>query len=56
VSQGGQNLWIVDGGLKPGEQVIVDGVAKLRPGAPVKVAGPPGATPPAAPPKPAPKG
>ncbi|MCC6194161.1 MAG: efflux RND transporter periplasmic adaptor subunit, partial [Burkholderiales bacterium] len=55
VSQGGQNLWIVDGGLKPGEQVIVDGVAKLRPGAPVKVAGAPGTAPPASPAKPVPK-
>lgn len=51
VSQGGQNLWIVDSGLQPGDQVIVDGVAKLRPGAPIAVGGPPGATPP----KPAPK-
>lgn len=39
-----QNLWVVEGGLKPGEQVIVDGVAKLRPGAPIKV-GVPGAVP-----------
>lgn len=54
-----QNLWIVEGGLKPGDQVIVDGVAKLRPGAQIKVAasgapaapGAPGA--PAAPAKPA---
>ena len=33
------NLWIVEGGLKPGDQVIVDGVAKLRPGAPIVLAG-----------------
>lgn len=54
----GRNLWLIDSGLKPGDVVIVDGVAKLMPGAPIKVAGPPGTTPPAAPPgapaKPAP--
>lgn len=38
------NLWIVQSGLKAGEQVIVDGVAKLRPGAPIAL-GPPPATP-----------
>lgn len=32
--------WIVTGGLKPGERVIVDGVMKIGPGAPVKVAEP----------------
>jgi membrane fusion protein (multidrug efflux system) len=30
--------WIVNTGLKPGEHVIVDGVMKLGPGAPVKIA------------------
>ena len=30
--------WIVTAGLKAGERVIVDGVMKLGPGAPVKVA------------------
>jgi membrane fusion protein (multidrug efflux system) len=45
-----QNLWIVESGLKAGDPVIVDGVAKLRPGAQIKVV-PPGT--PAAPPKPA---
>jgi membrane fusion protein (multidrug efflux system) len=30
--------WIISSGLKGGEQVIVDGVMKLGPGAPVKVA------------------
>ena len=30
--------WIVNSGLKPGERVIVDGVLKLGPGAPVKIA------------------
>ena len=37
------NLWIVESGLKPGDHVIVDGVAKLRPGAPIALGGPPGA-------------
>ncbi len=43
------NLWIVDSGLKAGDTVIVDGVARLRPGAHVAAGGaaPPGA--PAAP-------
>jgi membrane fusion protein, multidrug efflux system len=30
------NDWVVLGGLKPGDQVIVDGLQKVRPGAPVK--------------------
>jgi membrane fusion protein (multidrug efflux system) len=30
--------WIVTGGLKPGERVIIDGVMRIGPGAPVKVA------------------
>jgi membrane fusion protein (multidrug efflux system) len=30
--------WIIVGGLKPGDQVIVDGVVKARPGSPVKIA------------------
>jgi membrane fusion protein (multidrug efflux system) len=50
--QGGQ--WVVLDGLKAGEQVMVDGFQKLRPGAPVKPvpwrpAAAPGATPTAAP-------
>ncbi len=32
--------WIVTSGLKPGERVIVEGVMKLGPGAPVRVADP----------------
>ncbi len=35
------NLWVVESGLKPGERVIVDGVARLRPGAPVVADAPP---------------
>ncbi len=37
------NLWIVQSGLKAGDQLIVDGVAKLRPGAPIALGPPPGA-------------
>jgi membrane fusion protein (multidrug efflux system) len=52
----GVNLWIVDSGLKPGDVVIVDGVAKLRPGAPIQLGPPPGAPgAPAAPGKDAPQ-
>jgi membrane fusion protein (multidrug efflux system) len=51
----GVNLWIVDSGLKPGDLVIVDGVAKLRPGAPIQLGPPPAAPGKDAPPvKPAP--
>jgi membrane fusion protein (multidrug efflux system) len=28
--------WVILGGLQPGEQVIVEGFQKIRPGAPVK--------------------
>ena len=38
----GGNRWVVESGLKPGDQVvIVDGVARLMPGAPIKLAGAP---------------
>ena len=30
------NDWVVEGGLKPGERVVVEGVGKIRPGATVK--------------------
>jgi membrane fusion protein (multidrug efflux system) len=30
------DAWLVTAGLKPGEQVIVEGVQKVRPGATVK--------------------
>jgi len=34
---GEQNAqWVVLGGLKPGDRVVVDGFQKMRPGAPVK--------------------
>lgn len=44
VSAGGSNLWIVESGLAAGDRVIVDGIAKLMPGAPIKL---PGGAPPA---------
>jgi membrane fusion protein (multidrug efflux system) len=47
VTENNTNLWVVETGLKPGDQVIVDGVAKLRPNAPIKLGG--AAPPPAAP-------
>lgn len=31
-----QNDWVVEGGLKPGELVIAEGINKVRPGMPVK--------------------
>lgn len=31
------NQWLVSAGLKPGDQVIVDNLQRLRPGAPIKV-------------------
>ncbi|MFZ3380073.1 MAG: efflux transporter periplasmic adaptor subunit, partial [Candidatus Acidiferrales bacterium] len=29
-------LWIITGGLKPGERVITEGIQKVGPGSPVK--------------------
>jgi membrane fusion protein (multidrug efflux system) len=45
-AQQGSN-WVILGGLNPGEQVIVEGFQKIRPGAPVKATAwtPPGAAP-----------
>ncbi|MFL6565081.1 MAG: efflux transporter periplasmic adaptor subunit, partial [Burkholderiales bacterium] len=34
----GDNEWIVTSGLKAGEKVITDGLMKLGPGAPVRIA------------------
>jgi len=45
IELGGERLWIIESGLKSGEQVVVDGMGKLFPvpgGAPI-VVGPPGA-------------
>jgi membrane fusion protein (multidrug efflux system) len=37
VTISGSNLWVVETGLKPGDKVIVDGLTKLHPGAPIKL-------------------
>ena len=39
VTGGGANMWIVESGLAPGDKIIVEGIAKLMPGAPIKLAG-----------------
>jgi membrane fusion protein (multidrug efflux system) len=41
VSVDGGNLWVVETGLKAGDKVIVDGLSKLHPGAPIKLGGAP---------------
>jgi membrane fusion protein (multidrug efflux system) len=51
---GTDKLWVVESGLKEGDKVIVDGLTKLHPGAPIVLAGAgqpaaPGAAPAAAP-------
>jgi len=52
VQADGVNLWVVESGLKAGESVIVDGVARIMaPGSPIVLGPPPGA-PGAAPPGP----
>ena len=45
VNIGGSNMWVVETGLKAGDKVIVDGLSKLHPGAPIKLGagGPPAA-------------
>jgi membrane fusion protein (multidrug efflux system) len=43
VTVGGNNQWVVEKGLKPGDRVIVDGLSKLHPGAPIKLGGGPAA-------------
>ena len=37
----GANLWLVESGLKAGDTVIVDGIAKLQPGGAIALGGPP---------------
>jgi membrane fusion protein (multidrug efflux system) len=59
VESDGVNLWVVESGLKAGEQVIVDGVARIMaPGSPILLGPPPGApgAPPGAPGAPPAKG
>jgi len=34
------NEWVIESGLKPGDEVIVDGIAKLMPGAPINIGSP----------------
>ena len=47
VAANGTNEWVIDSGLKPGDPVIVNGVAKLMPGGPINIGAEPaaGATP-----------
>ncbi len=40
VTVDGANLWIVESGLKAGDAVIVDGIARVQPGAPIQLGGP----------------
>ena len=41
VDADGGNLWVIESGLKAGDVVIVDGIAKLMPGGPIKLGGAP---------------
>jgi membrane fusion protein (multidrug efflux system) len=43
ITTGGTNLWIVESGLGRGDNVLVEGIAKLMPGGPIKLGGGPGA-------------
>jgi len=43
------DAWVIDSGLAAGDKVIVDGVLKIGPGAPVRIAAPAGEGKPAAP-------
>ena len=45
VDAGGTNEWVIESGLKPGDVVIVDGIAKLQPGGAIKLGGAPGGAP-----------
>jgi len=53
VAANGTNQWVIESGLKPGDPVIVNGVAKLMPGGPIVIGAPGaqagGSTPPPAP-------
>ena len=37
VDANGSNQWVVESGLKPGDAVLVNGIAKVMPGAPIKL-------------------
>jgi membrane fusion protein, multidrug efflux system len=39
VEQEGNNLWVVESGLAPGDNVIVDGMARLQPGGAIALGG-----------------
>lgn len=39
-SSGTEKTWVVRSGLRPGDQVIADGLMKLRPGAPISIGKP----------------
>jgi membrane fusion protein (multidrug efflux system) len=39
VDAGGTNQWLIESGLKPGDVVITDGIAKIMPGGPIHLAG-----------------
>jgi len=39
VDAGGANQWLIESGLKPGDVVITDGIAKIMPGGPIHLAG-----------------
>ncbi len=39
VDANGSNQWVIESGLKPGDPVIVNGIAKLMPGGPIKLGG-----------------
>lgn len=47
------DAWLINGGLQAGDKVIVDGVMKIGPGAPVRIAAAPGTAPAPAPQAPA---
>ena len=43
VAANGTNEWVIESGLKPGDRVIVNGVAKLMPGGPINIGAEPAA-------------
>jgi membrane fusion protein (multidrug efflux system) len=45
VDANADNLWVIESGLKPGDQVLVNGIAKLMPGGPIKLASAQGGAP-----------
>ena len=49
VEADGANLWLVEAGIKAGDTVIVDGIARLQPGAAIALSAPAGAAPGTAP-------